>query len=70
MRALPECMNSGIGSSCAMHAQLLANDLGESSLDSILNCVAARLTLPTRERRAVISDDKLEPSVAVGNRRR
>ena len=46
MRALPERVDSGIRSSGAMHAQLLANDFGKGALDSILNGVAARLALP------------------------
>ena len=68
MRALPKRMNAGIGSSCPMHAQLLANNIGDRRLDSILNRVAACLTLPTGELRAVIRDNKLESSIAAVDR--
>ncbi len=58
MGALPERVNSGIRSACTVHSDFLPCDLDKGSFDSILDRVAARLTLPAAKARTVISDDQ------------
>ena len=70
MSALSERVHSGVRPPRAMDAQSLPEHLGEGRLDPILDRVAARLALPTREAGAVVGDDELEPPAAMGKGRR
>lgn len=61
VRTLRERVNTGVGSSGAVHAQIRARDFRERMLEAILNRVATRLALPAIKRRAVVGDDELKP---------
>ena len=58
MRALAERVDAGIGPARTMHSDLFSGDLDKCSLDPILDGVAARLTLPAAEARAVVGDNQ------------
>ena len=57
MGALAERMDAGISPARTVHSDLFSGDLNKCSLDPILDGVAARLTLPAAEARAVVGDD-------------
>jgi len=56
--ALTERMDTGVSPARTMHSDLFSGDLDKCSLDPILDGVAARLTLPAAEGRAVVGDDQ------------
>jgi hypothetical protein len=56
--ALSERMNSGIGPARTVDSDLLPRYLDKGSFDPILDCVAARLTLPSAKARAIVGDDQ------------
>ena len=56
--ALPERVNSGIRPARTMHSDLMPCYLEKGSFDSILDRVAARLTLPAAEARAVVGNNQ------------
>ena len=58
MGALSKRMDAGISPARTMHSDLFSGDLDKCTLDSILDGVAARLTLPAAEARAVVRDDQ------------
>ena len=60
MRHLSEGMNSGIRSSGPVQFHRNRGDLGESSLEMILNAVPVWLTLPPAEWSPVIRDGQLQ----------
>lgn len=59
MRGLRECVDAGVRSSRAMNAHVFAKDPLKCLLYVVLNRIAMRLALPTRERRAVVRDNQL-----------
>src|SRR5947209_844657 len=61
MRTLRERMHAGVRAPRSVHANAFARHAREGALENILDCVAARLTLPAGERRAVIRDGELQP---------
>lgn len=61
MGALGERVDAGIGSSRSLHAHRLGTNQLESCFEPILNPLARGLALPSRERRAVVGDNQLEP---------
>jgi len=57
--ALRDGVHAGIGPACAVNTDALGADLFERAFEMILNAVSVSLTLPARERTAVIGHDQL-----------
>src|SRR2546423_10481522 len=60
MSRLSQRMNAGVGSSRSMNANFAGSDFFEGALQLVLDGVAMLLTLPARERRAVVRDCELK----------
>src|SRR2546423_5378089 len=61
MSRLSKRMNAGVGSSRAMNANFAGSDFFQGAFQLVLDSVALLLTLPARERRAVVRDCELKP---------
>lgn len=62
MRRLSERVHTRIRATGAMDPHFLAKDIGERRFQEILDAVSAGLTLPARERTAVVGNDEAQPA--------